>query len=122
MQKLALINGNGQKYTVSLPKIVIMGRFNDTAREHIFEETALLFKDCWSGSMEAQPHSSQQIAKLFLTYNFKTRYFNNADLHNTLMLKSDHHVGFQVDSICFDCCKENHINVNGLKQGDRLSC
>ena len=122
METLTLINGNRQQYTVSLPRLIITERFNDTAREHIYEETGLLFKDCYFDQMEAQPHDSQQIVKLFLTYNFKTRYYNNSDLHNTLMLKGDHHVGFDVESICYDCCKENHINVNGLKQGDRLSC
>jgi len=121
METLTMVNGNRQKYTVDLPKLVILGdKWNDTALEHIYEETGLLFKG--EHNMEAQPHSSQQIAKLFLTYNFKTRYYNNWDAHNTLFLKPDHHVGFQVDSICYDCCKENGVSVNGLKQGDRLSC
>ena len=121
MEKLALVNGNGQQYIVELPKLVILGeKWNDAAIERVFENTGLLFRGEFN--LEAQPHSSQQITKLLLTYNFKTQYHNNATSHNTLFLKSDHHVGFQVDSICFDCCKENHINVNGLKQGDRLSC
>ncbi len=122
MEKLALVNGNRRQYKIGLPKLVILGeKWNDTARERIFENTGLLFKDNWHG-MEAQPHSSEQITKLFMTYNFKTRYYNNWDIKNSILLKSDHHIGFEVDSICFDCCKENHINTNGLKQGDRLSC
>lgn len=121
METLTLINGNRQQYNISLPKIVILGdKWNDTALEHVYEETGLLFKGDYN--MEAQPHNSQQIVKLLLTYNFKTQYHNNATNHNTLFLKPDHHVGFQVDSICFDCCKENHVNVNGLKEGDRLAC
>jgi hypothetical protein len=121
METLTLINGNNQKYTVELPKIVILEkRYNETAMQHIFNETGLNFQGDYN--MEAQPETSQQIVKLFLTYNFKTQYHNNATNHNILFLKSDHHQGFQVDSICYDCCKENHINVNGLKQGDRLAC
>ncbi len=122
-ETLKRINGNKQEYTIGLPKIVILGdKWNDTALEHIHEETGLHFNNThWQG-MEAQPENSQQIVQLLLTYNFKTQYHDNADSHNTLYLKQDHHVGFQVDSICYDCCKENGISVNGLKKGDRLSC
>lgn len=38
------------------------------------------------------------------------------------MLKFDNHNGFNVDSICFECVKHNHINSNGLNIGDRLAC
>ena len=121
METLTMINGNKQKYTRELPKIVILEkRYNDIALQHIFEETGLHFQG--DNYMEAQPETSQQIVKLFLTYNFKTQYHDNNTNRNALFLKSDHHVGFNVESICFDCCKENHIPVNGLKQGDRLSC
>ncbi len=121
METLTLENGNKQSYTIGLPKIVILDkRYNDVAMEHIFHETGLNFQG--DNFMEAQPENSQQIVKLLLTYNFKTQYHDNATNHNTLFLKSDHHIGFQVDSICFDCCKENHIVTNGLKQGDRLAC
>ncbi len=121
METLKLINGNGQQYNIGLPKIIIIGkRYNNVAMEHIYQETGLHFQG--DNNMEAQPETSQQIVKLLLTYNFKTQYHDNATNHNTLFLKGDHHTGFQVDSICFDCCKENHINVNGLNQGDRLAC
>ncbi|KKL27384.1 hypothetical protein LCGC14_2385710 [marine sediment metagenome] len=122
METVTLINGNKQKYTMNLPKIHILDRYiNDTALEHIFNETGLLFKDTGFGYV-AQPLNSNQITRLFLTYNYKTQYHNNADSKNTLYLKGDHHVGFQVESICFDCCKENYISVNGLSQDDRLAC
>ena len=88
MEVLTLINGNNQKYTVGLPKIVILEkRYNDVAMQHIFEETGLRFTGDYC--MEAQPENSQQIVKLFLTYNFKTQYHNNATSHNTLYLKGD---------------------------------
>jgi len=121
METLTLLNGNHQQYTRPLPKLVILGeKWNDVAIEHVYENTGLLFKG--DINMTAQPHNSEQIVKLFLTYNFKTQYHDNNTNENTLFLKSDHHVGFHVDSICFDCCKHNYIPINGLKQGDRLSC
>lgn len=123
METLTLINGNAQKYNVGLPKICIIGeKWNDAALRHVEEETGLLFNAGVWGNMTAQPQTSQQIVKLLLTYNFKTQYHNNLTNYNTLFLKSDHHVGFQVDSICYDCVKHNHITTNGLSTGDRLSC
>ena len=115
------INGNGKPYTTGLPKIVILGVFNDVAIQHIFDNTGLQFIVNYH-TMEVQPVNANQIVALFLTYNFKTRYYNNASVENTLYLKDDHHIGFDVDSICFECVKHNHIVTNGLKEGDYLAC
>jgi hypothetical protein len=121
--ELTLINGNGKPYTLPLPRLYVLGgHWNDVALAHVKENTGLTFEKKHFGGMEAQPETCEQIAKLFMTYNFKTQYHNNGDTRNTIYLKSDHHQGFQVDSICFDCCKHNHIHLNGLKQGDRLAC
>jgi len=119
---LTLINGNGQPYTKELPKIVILGgeHINDIALAHIKENTGLGFFPC-SGGIEAQPKNAEQIVKLFMTYNFKTKYYDNWDHHNTIFLKFDHHVGFSVDKICYNCVKDNHITTNGLKPGDYLA-
>jgi len=120
-ETLTLINGNRQKYVVGLPRLVILGpRYNDVAMGHICEETGLAFQGDYNP--EAQPTSSAQIVKLLLTYNFKTQYHDNATTKNTIFLKSDHHTGFNVDSICYDCVKENNIHVGDLKPGDRLAC
>ncbi len=122
MKTLTLINGNKQPYTIDLPRLCILGRqWNDVALAHVKENTGLSFEAKHYG-MESQPTTCEQIAALFLTYNFKTQYHNNASTRNTIYLKGDHHTGFKVDSICFDCCKHNHIHLNGLKQGDRLAC
>ena len=121
-QTITLINGNGRPYTVGLPKLMILGPINDVALAHIKENTGLDFVRRHYNWLESQPENALQIAALFLTYNFKTRYYNNADEKNTLFLKSDHHIGYQVDSICFDCCKHNHIHTGSLTAGDRLSC
>ena len=124
MNTLELVNGNKQKYTIGLPKLVIIegAKYNDVAIAHLKENTGLDFiKGGW-GTLEAQPENSNQITSLFLTYNFKTRYYNNSTFQNELHLKSDHHVGYDINSICFDCCKHNHLNTNGLKHGDYLAC
>ena len=122
METLTIVNGNKQIMNKELPKIIILtDSINDVALANIAENTDLNFvKTAWN--YEAQPTNSNQITRLFLTYNFKTRYFDNWDYKNTLMLKFDHHVGFDVDSICFDCIEKNHIHTGDLKQGDRLSC
>ena len=119
-EKITRLNGNGKEYTVSIPKIVIVGIINDAAIKHIYDNTGLHFEKKHN-TMEAQPRSSNQIVTLLLTYNFKTRYYNNWSTKNTLFLKSDHHVGFDVDSICADCCNHNRIN-HTLNDGERLSC
>lgn len=122
IETLTLINGNKQPFETELPLLYIVGeKWNDVAIDHIKENTGLEFKEYQSG-MAAQPTTALQMAALFMTYNFKTRYFNNWVHKNTLMLKSDHHVGFNVDSICYNCCKENHIHTTGLKPHERLAC
>ena len=117
-----MFNGNGQTYTRELPLIFWQtSEINETALAHIKKQTGLLFiKTSWG--YQAQPESFDQYMRLFLTYNFKTRYYNNATHHNTLFIKSDHHVGFDVDSICYMCAKENRITTNGLAPHERLSC
>ena len=121
METVTLINGNRRPYTMEMPKIVIWGEFNDVALDHLMENTGLYFIK-HHNRLEAQPTDGKQIAALFMTYNFKTRYYNNIDFKNELHLKSDHHIGYDVDSICVDCCKYNYIHTNGLKQDDRLAC
>ena len=123
METITRFNGNKQRYETELPRLLIQGFVNDTALAHIAENTNLQFKEtAWKGNYEAQPTSSNQIAALLMTYNYKTRYYNNGSVENTLMLRSDHHIGFDVKAICFDCCKYNNIHTNGLKKGDMLSC
>lgn len=122
METFKMFNGNGQEYTRTLPKILIQTKeINDVALMHITKQTGLTLTKTGVG-YEAQPESFDQYMKLFLTYNFKTRYYNNWNYSNTLVLKFDHHVGFQVDSICYMCCVENNISTNGLAPHERLMC
>ena len=126
METITTINGNKQPVTKDLPKIIWWAKnVNEVALDHVFENTGLRFERTEYGCMphyEAQPTASSQIAALFMTYNFKTRYYNNWEFENTLILKNDHHIGFDVESVCFECLKHNHININGLKPGDYLAC
>ena len=90
-ETLTMFNGNGQRMEKSLPTIWIMDSINDVALSYIAENTNLHFKRHGFSGYIATPVNSNQIARLFLTYNFKTRYFNNADLDNTLLLKFKNH-------------------------------
>ena len=121
MDKITRINGNGQPYTTDLPKIIYLTKhINDVALAHIKENTGLEFVTV-SWGYEAQPTESYQIAALLMTYNFKTQYHNNASNDNTLFLKSDHHVGFKIDSVCPDCADYNGIRLANKIEG-RLAC
>lgn len=120
-ETITRVNGNGNKYTTDLPMIVIASVFNDVALKHIEENTGLVFTPHHMG-MQAQPETSNQIATLLMTYDFKSRYYNNWNFKNTLILKPDYHVGWQVDSICYSCCKANNIPTGNMKSTDRLSC
>lgn len=85
--KLTLVNGNGKKYKIELPKIYILDEFiNDVALDHIKENTGLNFKNTGNGYI-VRPNKCQQIAKLFMTYNFMTKYFNNIDIKNVILLE-----------------------------------
>lgn len=121
-ETITMINGNGKPYTTMLPKIVILGYSNEASLKHIKENTGLIFKPYGANGYQAQPETANQIVALLMTYNFKTRYYNNANHHNTLYLKSDHHTGFDVDSICYDCAKYNNIPTNGFDEFSRLAC
>ena len=83
---LKMFNGNKQLYKKPLPAIIILGNMNDVARAWIEKQTGLKLKACYCG-LKMQPKRSQQITKLFLTYNFKTRYFDNSAMKNTILLK-----------------------------------
>lgn len=121
METLRLINGNKQVMVKRLPKLFIHGFLNDGGLAHIAENTGLYFRET-TGGYEAEPVDSNQIVRLFLTYNFKTRYYDNSDSKNTLHLKHDHHVGFDVADICVKCAKRNRIHTWDLTDEQLISC
>lgn len=88
-ETLIVYGGNGQRITKTPPQICILDKMNDVAFEHLQNNMNLAFKDegwCYS----AQARDFKQITKLLLTYNFKTRYYDNSDFKNTLMVKFAH--------------------------------
>jgi len=85
-QQLTFWNGNGKRYLKSSPRLLIFGKMNDVARNHFVKQTGLKLENCSSG-YTVENTTWAKIAKLFLTYNFRTRYYNNLDYQNTLMIK-----------------------------------
>ena len=122
METLRMYNGNEQEMIKELPKIIMLGYCNPTALKHIENQTGLKFEENNWKNYEAQPTDSNQITRLFLTYNFKTRYYDNWNYKNTMMVKSDHHIGFDVDAICGHCRDYNHIHNGDMKPEEMLCC
>jgi hypothetical protein len=83
---LKMFNGNKEQYKKGLPAIIILDKMNDVARAWIEKQTGLKLEVCYCG-LKMKPKRSQQITKLFLTYNFKARYFDNSAMKNTMLLK-----------------------------------
>lgn len=113
-------SGNNKPIKRLLPLIVILDVYNDVAIEHIRKNTGLRFEKSLY-SMTAQPKTSKQIVKLFMTYDFKTQYHDNATNRNQLLLKSCNLDAFKISSVCFNCCKINNILTKGLARKERLS-
>jgi hypothetical protein len=122
MERLTLVNGNGKEYIIDVPKIVLQDTPNDTWLKLVSVEDNLEFtKTGWG--FEAQPTTNEQIVKFLIRCGgAKVRYYNNLSQGNAIYVRFDHHVGFDVTSICLDCVKHNNIHVGDLKLGDRLSC
>ena len=121
IKQVTLINGNGQSYKMNIPKLIYIGDFIEHGIKHIFENTGLKF-DKEFNTCKAQPTNFKQITALFMTYNFKTEYHDNATNHNTIYLKGLHNVGFKVDSICFECCKKNRVHCEGMDKNSMMMC
>ena len=123
IEQFPRFDGNGRKYMIALPRIHIQEEFfNDVALAHIKKQTGLEFKKSKLLGYEAQPEHGWQVVALLMTYSFKARYSNESFMKNTLCLRSDHHIGFDVRAICKSCCDYNHIPSFGLEPGDMLIC
>lgn len=83
---LTRLNGNGQPYTTTLPKVFIRTKHvNEVLLKHLRENTGIDLKQTYSG-IEGQPTEHHQIGLLLVTSNFKTKYYNNGTHENMLML------------------------------------
>ena len=122
IETVTTYNGNNQPMVKELPRLCILAEhFNPESLEHVRQNTGLDFRRGHWNNWEAQPETSDQIARLFLTYNFKTEYHDNGTTKNTIFLKFCRLEGFKVEAICFECVKRNNIVCNGLKSGDHLA-
>lgn len=86
-ETFTMFDGNKRPMIKTPPKIMILDDMNDTAKAWIEKQTGLILENGGIQGYITQPKSTQQITQLLLTYNFITRYFNNFDYKNTLMLK-----------------------------------
>jgi len=124
LEKIKYINGNGQKSQNNLPKVLIKAKFiNDVWLDNVYKTSKLKFKKIPWDYYETQPVKSKQITQLLIACGgSKIRYYDNWDFNNTLIIKFDGHVGFDVDSICPECIKYNNIRVNMTDKTSRLCC
>jgi hypothetical protein len=124
MEVFNKVDGNGNPYQQGIPKLVLLDNdVHENMLAGIKELTGLEFNNSNNSSYTVQPTSSHQITSLLMSgFGFKTRYIDNWNHRNTILLKRDHSVGFQVDSICFECCEHNHITTTSLKRTERLAC
>jgi hypothetical protein len=87
IETVTRLNGNGQQYTLPLPKVVLLiKQLSEVALKWIEENTGLEFKKT-SWAYEVQPTKSEQIVKLITMYHFVTEFHNNATNKNVLFLK-----------------------------------
>lgn len=87
-ETISRINGNGNEYISEVPKILLLHKdINDVVLTLIEKNTGLKFVQNHSGNYEVEPTTTQQIATLFCTCNFKTQYHNGIYFKNTLLLK-----------------------------------
>lgn len=79
-------NGNGNLYTLHIPKITILCDLNEYYIKDVEKQTGLKFTASWNG-YSAQPTTFEQVVKLFVNTNFETKYYDNGTNKNELILK-----------------------------------
>lgn len=88
------LNGNGKKYTLEIPTVMILGGFgNEVAEKWFQKQTGLELKKGFN-SITVKPKTFKQLYKIFATYNWKTTFYNNASYKNTLMLRHNNDGAF----------------------------
>jgi hypothetical protein len=83
---ISTFNGNGKRYTSLIPRLLIAKFGNDIAKRHFEKNTGLLLTE-HAGMYTTQPKTFKQLYKVFKTYNWKTTYYDNASIKNTLKLE-----------------------------------
>lgn len=93
METTTLINGNGRPYERAIPKVVIHTFVNPVALDWLRQQTGIDFQKTVHDTIEGQPETWEQFAKVFLTYNFLTMDQNNWD-GNIMHLRGACHIPF----------------------------
>lgn len=87
LPKVELYNGNGKKYSNSIPLLYIQeNNINEVALNRIYMNTDLKFERKRNGYI-CQPQSYEQYVKLLMTYSFETKYYDGSTYTNTIVLK-----------------------------------
>ena len=84
---ISVFNGNNERFTRNLPTIYLPKFGNEVAKKHFERNTGLKLSETYVGLYKVKPKSFKQIYKIFVTYNFKTTFYDNATEKNTLVLK-----------------------------------
>lgn len=121
---IMVLRGNNMLHAKSVPCLQVQ-RFEDADPsfwENIRLQTGLDFQPYRRG-MRAQPESLVQVLQLVLILGgVKIRSYDNPEWPNTLMIKTDHHNGYHIDSICYHCAEHHGISTRGMTPNDRLAC
>lgn len=83
---ISIFNGNNKRYTLGIPELMISKFGNETAKNHFIRNTGLKLVDK-AGYYKAQPKTFKQLYKVFVTYNWKTTFYNNASHNNVIKLE-----------------------------------
>lgn len=75
-EHISLINGNGARYEIPLPEIVILSPINEIALNHITITTGIRFSFS-HGYYHGQPMKHHQILSLIAMYNWNVRPTHN---------------------------------------------
>lgn len=111
METTTLIDGNGRPYERAIPKVVIHTFINSVALDWLRQRTGIDFQKTVHDTIEGQPETWEQFAKVFLTYNFLTMDQNNCD-GNIMHLRGARHIPFG-KRLTYEQDGETFIGVDG---------
>lgn len=111
---IAITNGNGKVISRPLPALIIVQRtINEVVLRLIEKDTGLVFHKGTFG-YTATPYNHAQISTLLVRYNFETRYFDNNEFKNTILLKFSTEDSWKTETLCYECVKRNGLPHSGL--------
>lgn len=85
-ETITRINGNGQPYTLHMPKLLILDRYGNYSGDKI-TLSGLTFNKVTFNNYSCQPMTLEQVNTLLEKNDFKATFYNNSDFKNTLILE-----------------------------------